>query len=282
MQNRRGLVGIGHDEARSADADVGHGLEGSGKLGFRERFGAHDVPDVTEAREFRRQSRHHRHLAVFYAFERGDGVDQRRIGAAADHGLEAGGVAAHLDETRRGFIDAVLAHDESRKLIGQAAGTGRCEDLAGDIRKLAPLARRQHEAVVANRLPGMHGADAGAGIDRRQHVERADEADIGVAGKQDAHGVGIAGDMHVLDLEIAQPAFLLRHEIRQREGRDRSGEHHLDLAGMRCGRGDGEQRRGDANVHAKACDAKVWAECTRSNVRHDNSPPDRQAIGSEK
>src|SRR6266436_9724551 len=88
---------------------------------------------------------------------------------------------------------------------------------------------------------------------------------------------------YVLDLEIAQPAFLLRHEIRQREGRDRSGEHHLDLAGMRGGRVDGEQRRGDANVHAKACDAKVWAECTRSNVRHDNSPPDRQAIvGGEK
>jgi hypothetical protein len=60
----------------------------------------------------------------------------------------------------------------------------------------------------------MHGADAGAGIDRRQHVERADEADIGVTGEEHAHGVGIAGDMDVLNLEIAQPAFLLRHEIK--------------------------------------------------------------------
>src|SRR5262249_11030092 len=120
---------------------------------------------------------------------------------------------------------------------------------------------------------------------RRKHVERADEADVGVAGKEYAHGVGIAGDMHVLDLQIAQPAFLLRHEIRQRERRDRPGEDHLDLAGMRGGRVEGEQRRGDANAHAKAWDAKTWAECTQSNrnMTDYDSPPGRQAIiGSEK
>jgi hypothetical protein len=46
-----------------------------------------------------------------------------------------------------------LAHDQAWKLVGQAAGTGGGEGLAGKIGKLAPFARRQHEAVVADRLP---------------------------------------------------------------------------------------------------------------------------------
>ena len=168
---------------------------------------------TTQSREFRRQSRHHRDLALLHALERGDGIDQGRIGAAADHGLQTRGVATDLDETRARFVDAVLAHDQARQLIGQPAGAGRCESLAGEIGELVPFSGRQHETVVADRLPGVNRADAGAGEDRRQHVKRADKADIGVPGQQHTHGVGIAGDMDVLDLETAHPAFLLRHEI---------------------------------------------------------------------
>ena len=92
--------------------------------GLLERFRAHHVPDVAEARKFRRQPGEHRDLAVLHALERGHGVDQRGVGAAADHRLQAGGVAADLDETRGRFVDAVLAHDQARQLIGQAAGAG--------------------------------------------------------------------------------------------------------------------------------------------------------------
>jgi len=81
--------------------------------------------------------------------------------------------------------------------------------------------------------------------------------------------------MDVLDLEVAQPAFLLRHEIRQRKRRDRAGEGHLDLAGIRGGCVEDDERRGDAKADAKT-DAKTSTECAQSNVRHDNSPPGRK------
>src|SRR5262249_50289976 len=57
----------------------------------------------------------------------------------------------------------------------------------------------------------------------------------------------------------SQP-FFCATRLRQRERRDRPGEDHLDLAGMGGGCVEGEQRRGDANAQAKACDAKAWAE----------------------
>ena len=110
----------------------------------------------------------------------------------------------------------------------------------------------------------MNGADAGAGMDRGEHVERADQPDIGVAGQQHAHRVGIAGDMDVLNLEIAQPALLLRHQIGQRKRRDRPGEDHLDLGGERGGRVRSKHDREAANAQP---------ECAPSNMmlRHDNS-----------
>jgi hypothetical protein len=187
-----------------------------------------------------------------------------RIGAAADHRLQTGGVAADLDETRARFVDAVLAHDQARQLIRQAGGAGRRERLAGEIGELVSFSPCQHETVVANRLPRVNGADAGAGMDRRQHVKRADEGDIGVPGEQHTHGVGIAGDMDILDLEIAHPAFLLRHEIGQRKRRDRPGKYHLDLRRGGGGCVDDEKRRRDAKDRAYCAQPK-------RNLRHDIS-----------
>jgi hypothetical protein len=108
------------------------------------------------------------------------------------------------------------------------------------------------------------GADAGAGMDRRQDVERADEADIGVAGEQHAHRVGISGDVDVLDLEAAHPSLLLGHQIGQRKRRDRPGENHLDLGGGRAGHiGDDQD----------GCAAKAQPERAPSHtmVRHGDS-----------
>ena len=79
-------------------------------------------------------------------------------------------------------------------------------------------------------------ADVGAGVDRRQHVERADQGDIGVAGEQHPHGIGIAGDVDVLDLETVHPSLLLGNQIRQRKRRHRPGKDHLDLGGDGDGR----------------------------------------------
>ena len=112
----------------------------------------------------------------------------------------------------------------------------------------------------------------GAGVDRREHVKRADEADIGVPREQYTHGIGIAGDMDVLDLEIGHPAFLLRDEIGQRKRRDRPREHHLDLRRGGGGRVEGQERRHEA---------KGWADCAqpKRNVRHDTS---RRGTNSEK
>ncbi|MGA7490771.1 MAG: hypothetical protein WBW74_27940 [Xanthobacteraceae bacterium] len=98
-------------------------------------------------------------------------------------------------------------------------------------------------------------------------------ADVGIAGEQRAHGIGIAGDMDVLDLETVQPALLLRHQIGQREGRDRTGEDHLDLGGEGGGR-IGDEQDGEA--------AKAQQECARSNrmAKHDNSSTGRKSGSS--
>jgi hypothetical protein len=71
--------------------------------------------------------------------------------------------------------------------------------------------------------------------------------------------------MDVLDLEVAHPALLLRHEIRQRKRRDRPGEDHLDLGGARGGCIQSKQR-----CHY----TKALRDCTQSNMnaRHDRSP----------
>jgi hypothetical protein len=113
----------------------------------------------------------------------------------------------------------------------------------------------------------MNCADAGAGMNRRQHVERADEADVGVTRQQHAHGIGIAGDMDVLDFEVAHPALLLRHEIRQRKRRHWPGKDHLDLGGVRGRSVKNEEYRGEAKDY-----------CTQSKRNHDNSPRGRTAI----
>ena len=145
-------------------------------------------------------------------------------------------MAADLDKPRAQFVDAVLAHDQAWKLVRQAARPRRRKRLAGEIGELAALPRRQNEAVVADRLPRVERADVGAGVDRRQHVERADQGDVGVAREQHAHGIGIAGDVDVLDLETVHPSLLLGDQIRQRKRRDRSGKDHLDLGGDGDGR----------------------------------------------
>ena len=48
--------------------------------------------------------------------------------------------------------------------------------------------------------------------------------------------------MKVFDLQIAQPALLLRDEIGQRKGRDRPGKDHLDFCGNRSRRADASER----------------------------------------
>jgi len=63
-----------------------------------------------------------------------------------------------------------------------------------------------------------------ARLQRVQHIERTDQTNVGIARQQGAHRVGVAGDMKILDLEVAEPPLLLRHQIGQREGRDRAGE----------------------------------------------------------
>ena len=60
-----------------------------------------------------------------------------------------------------------------------------------------------------------------------------DQCDVGVARNQRAHRIGVAGDDDLLDLEIAEPALLLRHVERQAERRRRSREHHFDLGRRR-------------------------------------------------
>jgi hypothetical protein len=69
--------------------------------------------------------------------------------------------------------------------------------------------------------------------------------------------------MYVIHLEIAHPAFLLRHEIGQRKGRDRSWEYHLDLRGG-GGRVEGQEHRRDAKDRGYCAQPK-------RNLRHDIS-----------
>ena len=223
VQDRSRIVGIFHDVARATNAAFGQGLERCCHVRLVEGLGAYHAPDVAEPGELDGQSREHGDLILLHALERGDGVDERRVGAPADHSLQARGVPADLDETRARFVDTMLAHDEARELIGQSAGTGRGKGLADEVLELRAFAGRKHEAVVADRLPGMNGADARAGVDGREYVERSDHADVGISGEQHPHGVGIAGDVEILDFESIEPSLFQRHQKGQRVGRYRPG-----------------------------------------------------------
>ena len=183
--------------------------------------------------------------------QRGDGVDQRGIGAAGDaSACRRAAVAADLDETRRGIVDAVFFQDQPRQLVGQRARAGCRKGLAGKIGDRGALALGENEAVVADRLPGIDGADLGAGLDRGQHIDHADEADVGIAGDQCAHRIGIAGDVDLFDLEVAEEALLLRDIERQRECRRRSGKYEFDFC---CGSGVG--------IEAKHCGEAAGEHC---------------------
>ena len=154
---------------------------------------------------------------------------KRGIGATGDNRLQPGGMAADLDEIRGGIVDIVFSQDQPYQLVGQRARAGRGERLAIEISDRRAFAFGKNEAVVADRLPGIDYYDLGAGLNRGQHIDAADPGDIDIAGDQCAHGIGVAGDVDLLNLEIAKEALFLRDVERQRERRCRSWKSKFDF-----------------------------------------------------